>query len=130
MKCTKTHPKKSKKHGKAQVGAKNGSELFIQREIKKCEAAEQQKSLGLYSDYACQTLGSTTWNPGRNVKLFRGERCLDLQTGQEAHKTQKIGKNGKKKRTFLEKWLKKERITLISIFGSFWSSEFLMVAVY
>ena len=39
------------------------------------EAAQnvkRQKSLGLYSDYACQTLGSTTWNPGRNVKLFRG----------------------------------------------------------
>jgi hypothetical protein len=43
LKCTKTHPKKSKKHGKAQVGAENGSELFIQREITKYEATKSMR---------------------------------------------------------------------------------------
>ena len=54
------------------------------------EAAQnvkRQKSLGLYSDYACQTLGSTTPNPGRMVRLFRVGS--DQQTGQDADKTPK-----------------------------------------
>jgi hypothetical protein len=60
---------------------------------------KQQKSLGLYGDYACQTLGSTTQKPGRMVRLFRVG--LDQQTGQEADKTQKNRKKTKKKPLFL-----------------------------
>jgi hypothetical protein len=70
------------------------------------EAAQnvkRQKSLGLYSDSACQTLGSTTPNPGRMVRLFRVGS--DQQTGQEAHKTQKNKTKKKINPSFLEKRL-------------------------